>query len=210
MIGRSWIAVALLLLAGGLLVSCGGGGEEAPEGASPEARAEEGGPPPVITNGGGMVVDAISGGAVDASRSVTEASPFDVDIVVDKAASGYQGYQYMLQWDPAVLAYEGQEDLKPAELELCAAATARENTVYGGCARVSENTNYTGPMNTVTFRCVADGTSPLHLMSLTEERQFGCTTLGYAGVVVETTLTDASVTCQGVGEAPPAAPATPP
>lgn len=208
MIGRLWIAL-VLLLAGGLLISCGGGGEEAPEAPPPEGR-DEGQPAPIIRNGAAMVIDAVPGGDVDASGTVSGTSPFDVDIVVDKAVSGYQGYQYMLQWEPAVLAYEEQEDLKPEELELCAAATAGENTVYGGCVRVSENTNYTGPINRLTFRCLADGTSLLHLMTLVEDQHFGSSVLGYAGVTVETTLADASVTCQEVGQAPAAAPTTPP
>jgi hypothetical protein len=144
-----------------------------------------------------MVVDALSGGTVDVSRTVTGTSPFDVDVVVDKALSGYQGYQYKVQWDPAVLAYEAQEDLMPAELELCAEPTVRDNTVYGGCARVTETTDYTGPIHRLTFRCVANGASPLHLITLVEDRHFGSTLLGFAGVTIETALVDASVTCQG-------------
>lgn len=209
MIGRQWIALALLLLAGGLLVSCGGGGGETPTGTLPDGQ-QQSAAPPVIRDGSGMVVDAVSGGAVDATRIMTGTSPFDVDVVVDKAVSGYQGYQYLVRWDPAVLAYEGQKDLKPAGLELCAAATERTNTVLGGCARTSDNTNYTGPVNTLTFHCVADGASPLHLVTLIEDEDFGSTALGYAGVTIETTVTDASVTCQGVGQAPAPAPTTPP
>ncbi len=205
MIGRQWIALALLLFAGGLLVSCGGGGEEAPQGAS---TAEQGGPPPVIQDGAGMAVDAISGEAIDASRIVAGAAPFDADIVVTKAVSGYQGYQYSIQWDPAVLAYDAAKDLKPEGLELCAAPVVEATTVYGGCARTSDNTNYTGPINTLTFHCVADGASPLHLVGLSEDANFGSTALGYAGVTIETELADASVTCQGTGQAPAAPPAT--
>jgi hypothetical protein len=177
--------------------------------AVPPAAQEEGGPPPPIRNGAGMAVDAVSGGAVDVSRTVAGASPFDVDIVIDRAVSEYQGYQYLVQWDAAVLAYEGQKDLKPAELELCAAPVPRENTVYSGCARISDMTNHTGPVNALTFRCLADGTSPLHLITLVEDRHFGSTVLGFAGVTVETRLADASVTCQGVGQAPATPTASP-
>jgi len=208
MIGRLWIAL-VLLLAAGLVVSCGGGGEEAPEGAPPQGQ-NEGAPPPPIQDGAGMVVDAVPDGAVDASRTVSGTSPFEVDVVVDRAESGYQGYQFKLQWDAAVLAYEGQEDLKPAELDLCAAASVRGNTVYGGCARVRENTNYTGPINRLTFRCLGDGTSLLHLVSLVEDEHFGSKALGYSGVAIETTLADASVTCEGAGQAPAATPTSPP
>jgi hypothetical protein len=208
--GKFWVAsVVLLLLVGVALAACGGGGDEAPEEAAPEGQEEPAAPPP-ITDGADMVVDAVAEGTVDLSRTVAETSPFDIDVVVSKAVSGYQGYQFLLEWDPAVLAYEGQEDLKPAELDLCAAANVRDNTVYGGCARVSENTNYTGPINRLTFRCVADGTSPLHLVTMEEDENFGTSVLGFAGQVVETTLADASVTCQGVGPAPASASPTSP
>jgi len=203
MIGRQWIALSLLLFAGGLLVSCGGGGEEATEG-------QQGGPPPVIRDGAGMAVDAVSGGAVDASRIVAGAAPFDADIVVAKAVSGYQGYQYLVQWDPTVLEYDAQKDLKPEGLEICATPVVEDKTVYSGCARASENTNYTGPTNTLTFRCVADGISPLHLITMVEDKSFGSTALGYAGQTIETELADASVTCQGTGQAPAASPTTTP
>ncbi len=147
-----------------------------------------------------MAVDTVSGGAVDAARVVTGSSPFDVDTVILSAAGGYQGYQYLVQWDPAVLAYEGRKDLKPAGLELCASVDATENTAYGGCARTGDTTtDYTGPVDTLTFHCVADGTSTLHLVTLTDDPDFGSTALGFGGLTIETTLNDASVTCQGTG-----------
>jgi hypothetical protein len=205
---KSWVLLALLI-AGGLLASCGGDGEEGTQTSFTGLQGTPQ-PPPIIQDGGGMVMDAVSGGAVDAGRVVTGSDPFDVDLVVDKAVSGYQGYQFTIRWNQSVLAYQEQKDLKPEQLVLCSAPNVRENSVYGGCARVSENTNYVGPLNTLTFRCAADGVSPIHLVDLTEDPNFGTTELGYAGVTVETTLADASVTCQGVGQAPAAAPTTVP
>jgi hypothetical protein len=230
MIGRQWIILAFLLLGGGLLVSCGGGGGERtpqatgtpPAAGTPQAigtSAAMGTPagqqsvlPTAIPDGGEMAVDAVSGEAVDAARIVTGVSPFDVDIVVTKAVSGYQGYQYLFQWDPALLAYEGEKDLMPAGLDLCGAPTLlSDSTLYSGCAKLSEGaTNYTGPVSTLTFHCLADGTSPLHLMTFAEDKDFGSTVLAYTGATIETTLTDASVTCQAVGQAPAAVPTTTP
>jgi len=151
----------------------------------------------MIRDGAAMAVDALPDGALDSSREVSGAEPFEVDVVISKAVSGYQGYQYKVQWDGTVVAYDGQKDLTPAALELCAAATKREDTVIGGCIRVSELTNFTGPVNRLTFHCVAEGTSPLHLVTLAEDRFFGSTALGEAGVYIETTLADAVVTCRG-------------
>jgi hypothetical protein len=159
-----------------------------------------------------IAVDAVSGGAVDATRVVTGPSPFDVDIVVTKAGSGYQGYQYLFKWDPAIVAYEGEKDLKPAGIDICGTPTLEsENTLYTGCAKLSQGAlNYTGPVSTLTFHCVADGVSPLHLMTFAEDKDFGTSVLGWTGVIIETTLTDASVTCQGVGQSPATVPTTTP
>jgi hypothetical protein len=204
MFAKSWVLLAVLI-AGGLLAACGGDGDK---GSQTPFTGLEGTPQPapIIRDGGGMAIDAVSGGAVDASRVVTGSDPFDVDLVVDKAVSGYQGYQFTIQWDPTVLAYQEQKDLQPEQMVLCATPNVKENSVYSGCARVSENTSYVGPLNTLTFQCVADGVSPMHLVSLTEDPAFGTSELGFSGVTVETTLTDASVTCQGLGQAPAAAP----
>jgi hypothetical protein len=192
---RIWWIVVPLVLAGFLLAACGGGGEES-SGATPPG-ATEGGQAGVITDGAGMALDAIPGGALDASRTVTGGDPFEVDLVIDKAVSGYQAYQFRVQWDGSVLAYDSEKDLMPAELTLCAPGAMREDSFYSGCARTADNTNFTGPVNTLTFHCIADGTSQLHLISIDEDADFNTTALGYGGVVIETELADASVTCQG-------------
>jgi hypothetical protein len=143
-----------------------------------------------------MAVDAVSGGAVDASRVVTGSDPFDVDIVILSGASGYQGYQYKLEWDPSVLAYDHQKHLMPAELNFCADAIVGTSDVYTGCARSGGDTTFVGPLNTVTLHCIGAGVSPLHLKTMTEDVNFGTSVIGDVGILVDTSLTDASVTCQ--------------
>jgi hypothetical protein len=144
-----------------------------------------------------MAVDAVSGGAVDATTAVTGSSPFDVDIVILSVDPGYQGHQYKLEWDPSILAYDGQKHLMPADLTICADPVPVESNVYTGCARMSGETTFTGPLNTVTLHCIGTGTSPLHLNTLIEDPAFGTSAIAEMGYFMDTALTDASVTCQG-------------
>jgi hypothetical protein len=157
-------------------------------------------PPPSTPNS--VVVDAISGGVVDSARAVTGAAPFGVDISVTGAGQPYQAYQYLFQWDPAVLAYDSQANLSPAGFAVCAGPTVRDSTVYGNCARAQGETQFVGPLNTVTLRCIADGTSPLHLVTPTEDVAFGTMTIDSSAELLDQTLTDASITCQGTGSGP--------
>jgi len=164
-------------------------------------------PPSPVPNA--FAVDAISGGGVDATRMVTGVTPFDIDINITSASQPYQGYQYMLQWDPAVLAYDGQTDLTPASLSLCATPNTTTTNVSSACARVSGETQFAGPVNTVSLHCVADGTSRLHLATRAEDRAFFTETLPRGGGDMDTVLTDASITCRGTGKAAPPATPTP-
>jgi len=184
----SWAVLTLWVVMAGLLVSCGGG--------EPSAEPTPV-PTPVFVGTAAIAVDAVSGGAVDATTVVTGSSPFDVDIVILSVDPGYQGYQYKLEWDPSILAYDGQKHLMPAELSICADPVLAASDIYAGCARMGGETTITGPLNTVTLHCIGTGTSPLHLNTLTEDPAFGTSAIAEMGFFVDTALTDASVTCQG-------------
>ncbi len=72
-------------------------------------------PPSLAASPNAMAVDAVSGDGVDTGRTVSGTrAPFGVGIVVTAASTAYQGYQYFLEWDPAILAYDGQTDLSPS------------------------------------------------------------------------------------------------
>lgn len=155
-----------------------------------------------------MAVDAVSGGPIDGTGTVIGGAPFIVDIVITQALSAYQGYQYMLEWDPAVLAFDSQTHLKPADLTDCSTPILTDRTVFAGCMRSSgttstDTTPFTGPVNTVTLHCVAAGTSPLHLRTRAEEPDLGTGFLGAGGEIIDCCLRDASVTCEGVPTATP-------
>jgi len=168
-------------------------------------------PPPPSPASNAIAVDAVSGGGIDSAQTVTGITPFDIDIHITSAGQAYQGYQYALQWDPTVLAYDSQENLRPAGLSLCASTTIKKgNTVYTGCVRVNGETQFVGPVNTVRLHCIADGTSRLHLRTTAEDVAFPTVTIDQYAAVIDNILTDASITCQGTGKPAPSAAATPP
>jgi hypothetical protein len=156
-------------------------------------------PPPSPPAANVIVVDAVSGGSVDAARVVTGIAPFDIDIGVTSVGQAYHGYQYLLRWDPQILAYDGQTNLSPAGFTICAEPMAGRKTVAGACARAPGGTEFVGPLNTVTLHCVADGASALHLVTSSEDSSFGTQTLGSGGAGLGDILVDASITCQGTG-----------
>ena len=177
----------LVLALAGALLGLGSewwsGGPSASQAASPNA----------------VTVDAVSGGGIDSARSVSgSGDPFPLDIVITSAGTSYQSYQYYLQWDPDVLAYDAQTNLSPSGLVLCATPTITGQTVWAGCSRQTGTTTFAGPVNTVSLHCVGDGTSPLHLRTLGEDVVLGTTTLAQYGVTIDTSLTDAAVTCLDV------------
>jgi hypothetical protein len=144
-----------------------------------------------------MVVDAVSGGEVNAAVEVPAASPFQVDVDVLAVTAGYQGYQYYVEWDPKVLAFDGHTDLKPGDLNLCATPKSSESSLAAGCVRTTETTTFSGPVGSITFHCVSSGTSPVHLVGSAERPNSFSTAMAPRGLTIPTELTDASVTCLG-------------
>jgi hypothetical protein len=176
--------------------------------------------PATASGSNAMAIDAIPGGGIDASVGVTGTAPFDVDIVVTEASTPYQGYQDKLAFDSSVVNADAVTQLKPADMTTCGVPAVNinnsDNSLPGytgaaydvGCAKLSPGgVTYTGPVTTVTLHCVGNGTSALHLVTLVEDPDYGTSTVDASGSVIDTGLTDASVTC---GEGGPAPTATPP
>ncbi len=147
-----------------------------------------------------IALDAIPGGGVDASRTVTGTGPFDVDLLISEVGEAYKAYQQYTQWNPALLAIDNAVFLYPDGLVLCGQRVTAADSVQGGCAGMSA-TSYVGVVETFTFHCLADGTTTLHLVTLVEDPQFGTTTVRAPGDIIDTQLVDAQVTCQGIGPA---------
>ncbi|HXF52248.1 MAG TPA: hypothetical protein VNM43_11260 [Dehalococcoidia bacterium] len=86
------------------------------------------------------------------------------------------------------------------------AASQLEPTVVAGCFAQSKTA--TGVLEVVTFKCVAEGTSPLHLVTLSEDPALGTTMFDESAVNIPTDLVDGpTVTC--AGPATPTATSTP-
>jgi hypothetical protein len=145
-----------------------------------------------------MGVDAIEGGTVDLTRTVTDTAQFNVSVNVTTAGEAYMAYQYTLEWDPAVVAYDSATHLIPtgSGLGTCSDPVTDVNWVYASCSRSSGTTSFTGAVESVTLHCVAAGTSALHLQSADENPAFGTTTVDSDGAYISTDVADASVTCQ--------------
>jgi hypothetical protein len=185
-----------------------------PSSPAGEASAGEGGTLSSAPNA--MAVDAIAGGGVDPTRTVTGPAPFDVGVVITAAGSAYAGYDLALAYDDQILAFVPTADLDGDTVAESWAYTglggmlldAKVSTsdldgdtvpdkAVGGSARSSGTTTATGAVVTASFRCVANGASPLHLVTPVEA-VLSTTTIAEGGATIDTSLADASVTCQGV------------
>ncbi len=198
---RYWAGLAILALVAALWVSCGDDGDEATpqDGQAPAATEADSQVVPVATAAGTavMAVDAVSGGEINATADIAGTDPFDVDVDILDATIGYQGYQYYLEWDPEVLAFDNHADQEPEDLDLCANPKVEESRIAAGCARVTDTTTFAGPVGTLTFHCVASGTSLLHLVTSGERPVSFSTAMAPRGLLIPTELRDASVTCPG-------------
>jgi hypothetical protein len=177
-----------------------------------------------------MSVDAVSGGAIDASRSVTTADPFDVDIYIQHGGGpslDYSWYEAILCFDPGVLDFVPAADLDRdgtaeswaytdlGEMRAHVAVWERSggcpgnpaNTrLYGASSASVGQTSTSGVAATATFRCVGSGTTTLHLVSQAEDGGFFAQTGGTGGVSLPTTLADAVITCSPPPTATPCPP----
>jgi hypothetical protein len=141
-----------------------------------------------------MAVDAVSmfdsSGNLDinSTRTVTGTTPFRVDIVITNASQAFQQYRYKLEWNPAVLAYDSQQNLLPSMQWQCGTPVITTSSVTVTCT-ADGALKVTGAVHTVRLHCVGSGTSALHLGS-------GSGTFSSSGNPIPTSLTDASITCQ--------------
>jgi hypothetical protein len=131
---------------------------------------------------------------------------FDVSANVTKAGLAYNSYQAKVQFNPAVLEFQwvdpkGVQYKGLGGMTLDADAVVGGDNVFGGSALESGETNATGQAHLLRFKCVGEGTSPLHLMTLDEEPIFGSTTIAPLGDTIPTGLKDAEVTCASIVDA---------
>ncbi|HEX5478672.1 MAG TPA: hypothetical protein VFY79_03020, partial [Dehalococcoidia bacterium] len=145
-----------------------------------------------------------SGGsaAVDASRTITDANPFTIDIDLTLAPDPYQAFQARFTWDPAVVAYTGTPVVETVlgSAFLCGGGTYNPDdfSLYDGCARTSGTQTNTGVAFTWELQCVGNGTTTLHLQTDDEVGALGTDFGGTANGEVSATTHDATITCSGL------------
>ncbi len=142
-------------------------------------------------------VDAISGGAVNASASVPVSGTFTFDTVITSAGDAWSAEQSNVGFNPAIISYvSGPVDTNLGGAALCGTGTVGGFYVYNGCAKASGSSTATGVTRSWTMKCEAPGSTALHLLTDTE---MGGPALGtnfaIAAGEAEGPLVDASVTC---------------
>ncbi len=124
------------------------------------------------------------------------------------------GYQWELSWRDGLLDYVAHEENTGATgATLCApegGGPAGRNTeapagtewigLGAGCIVTSGALKLPAPLVTLTLKCVGEGTSAVHLVTLTadgggEDPAFGATFYAPGGSVIPTSYVDATVTC---------------
>jgi hypothetical protein len=174
-----------------------------------------------------MSVDAVSGGSIDSTRTVTTSDPFNVDIHIQHGGVetlDYSWFEAELCLDPSVL-----EFVPTADLDGDTTAESWTYTDLGGmlvhigvyssgdCSplpgvsllgasmRSAGTTSASGVAATVAFRCVGSGTATLRLLS-DPDLHVGSMIGVVGGAKLPTTVADAEITCSP----PPTATACPP
>jgi hypothetical protein len=142
---------------------------------------------------------------VDNSATEPLGISFDVSINVTSAATAYDTYGFSLVWDPTKISFVSGTHLNPDGLTTCFPFQPTAGNVVTACSGPGLETTFTGQVDRVTLQCLASGTYSLHLVTVDEDPIFGTATY-FAGAAVNTTLTDAQVTCGEGGAAPTATP----
>jgi hypothetical protein len=171
-------------------------------------------------------------GSASASMAVAVAganqpvgAEFDATIDITGAQTGYSAWQASVSYDLNILAwvpvgekgwtYTGlgglaneanasAQDLFPADSD------AVNDSTFGGATTGGGVISATGTVATVRLRCIVAGTSILHLVTLAEDSGFGTATIDANASYIETSLTDAQVTCGEGGPVPTLTPVTSP
>lgn len=171
-----------------------------------------------------MAIDAdTSTEPVDTSASRVVAEEFDVSTNITAAGTPYVGYQMSIEFDGEILEFVPVEP--PMNIIYTGLGMMRLDSVawlqdddsdfrpevYGGSARYTGTSGATGRANHVRFRCIAPGTTSLHLLTSSESPSLYTSTMTFYGYFITTILQDASITCSSAAASPtPTATAPPP
>jgi hypothetical protein len=137
-----------------------------------------------------------------ASSSQATSTPFDVTVAITRADATWAGYSIEIAYDRSVLRVNNAANVS---IPICNNGTwatsgnpSQEPTIILGC--VFQQTTAAGPTATITFQCLKDGSSVLHLVTLAEDSIQGSTLFDENAVFIPTELTDGpTITCGAGG-----------
>jgi hypothetical protein len=170
-----------------------------------------------------MAVDADSSTeGIDVSASRVVAEEFDVGTDITAAGTPYIGYQMSIEFDDEILTFVpvGDKNITYTGLGYMVfnlEASVPDNDsdgrpeIYGAAVRPAGTTQATGRANDVRFRCIAPGTTSLHLLTFSESTDLCTTTRDYPYAnFIPTVLQDATITCSPAAASPTPTATVPP
>jgi hypothetical protein len=133
------------------------------------------------------------------SGTQTTATPFDVTVSITRANVRWAGYNAQIAYDTSVLQVKDVARLPLAACNDTSWANPYNTpTVLVAC--VFQDSTDTGPVDKITFQCLKDGSSELHLVTMTEDTIQGTTMLDENAIIIPTDLKDGpTVTCGAGG-----------
>ncbi len=136
--------------------------------------------------------------AVNAPAAAYTSTPFTatIDLTAIPAGSAWSTYVNQLRYNTSVLKVNS---VTPGGIGTCTTANGNwgvESTVpvVDWCA-FENNLTTTGPATVIQFQCLRYGTSPLHLVTLAEDSNWGTALFDTSAVNFPTLTSDATVTC---------------
>jgi hypothetical protein len=203
----AWLPVIALLVPLGIILRLDSG--SAPAGAEQENA---------------MAIDADpSDPDIDDSAARYTGEPwFEISTDITAALTPYGGYTMSIEFDDSILSFvpvepDGIVYIELGGMEINVTSTLQDVDAdtdpefIGSTGRPYGTTIATGQANLARFQCIGPGSSTLHLQTPAQDPSFGSTTMALEGVIISTSLADATITCSdatpvgGIAELPPLA-----
>ncbi len=132
------------------------------------------------------------------SATQTTSTPFDVTVSITRADQEWAVYNVQVAYDSSVLQVKSVTRLPIADCTDANWANPQTTpTVLIAC--VFQASTATGPIDTITFQCLKDGSSVLHLVTLAEDSIQGSTLSDFNADAIPTDLTDGPTIKCGAG-----------
>ena len=138
---------------------------------------------------------------------------FEISTNIAAAPTPYAGYTMSIEFDDSVLSflpvepygivYTGLGDMEIYVWSTLQDVDADTNPEFiGSTGRPYGTTIATGQANLARFQCIGPGSSTLHLQTPAQDPSFGSTTMALEGVILSTSLADATINCSDATPTP--------